>query len=391
MIQDTFVVGDIGGKDQVEFFWGEVREQQSRYFYPLALLFRGALLALGLVFSRKKLRSKPAAMLLWLFILIVVLLASISPKKADRYAMSVVLAIDLLAGIGWIWLVGSVLNTRGKDIRGVAAVTAGLIAGQLLFVIFSYPYILTYYNPLLGGFARATELVPVGRGEGLEQAAAWINSQPDARSATISPYYRNVSNYYLDGRSLGFSDDGESQLLADYVVFYITQTQRKLPFPGVAEYFQNKVPAFVLTYGNTPYVWVYRREQPITKLDGKPEIVGRARLVGYHVSEKNWAAGISHHLVLYLLTANQELPENEAFRVSLVDQSGNEHGTWRSAVDNQWAPNSVVEWEGTLTLPAKLPADDYKLKIALIDTNIKVEVASFPFDDEMITVASVVN
>lgn len=412
MFEDTFGVGDIGGRDKVKFFMGEVRAEQSQFFYPLALLFRltpinliGSVLALGLILTSQKLKSRRTISLLFVYIIIVVVLANVSPKKADRYALSVVPAINLLAGVGWIWLskkiaeisiakrpradgepTEQVWRMATLRTRYLPVVTTGLIFGQFIFVFLNYPYVLTYYNPLLGGYAKAVEMVPVGRGEGLEKAAAWINSQPDAQSATTSPYYENVTNPYLLGKSLGFSDTGHSQILANYSVFYITQTQRKLPYPGMVDYFQKKPPVYVVSYGKTPYVWVYKRELLIKKLRGRPEIVGRAALVGYHLSEANLTPGSSATFILYLLTKDQYLPDNEDFKISLLDAHGNEHGVWQGAADNEWLPDSVIEWKGQLSLPATMEPGDYKLKVSLMDTNLNAEVTFFPFKDELITV-----
>jgi len=437
---DTFDVGDIGGKDKVEFFMGQVVEKQSPFFYPLALAFRltpvnmlGAVLTLPLVFVAKNRRTRWAMALLWLFMVIVTVLGNFSPKKADRYLMSVVVAVDVLAAVGWVWLAGRIGEFRIANGRTAneqktmnngqrtndkrdhtpstthyaprttshvprptfrsslithhsSLIPAFLIAIQLMFTITNYPYVLTYYNPLLGGFATAAELVPVGRGEGLEQAAAWINSQPNGQAATITPYYENVTNFYLDGTSLDWPDDGKKQLLADYVVFYIAQTQRKLPYPGLVDYFQQQEPAYVVRHGQTPYVWVYKRQRPIKALSGEAEIVGRAQIVGYSQTEPRLTPGSSSQFVLYLLTKDQPLPPNEDFRVSLIDASGNSHGQWQSAAVNRWTTNGVVEWRGQLALSPRLPPGNYKLKVSLIDTNINAEVTFFPFDEETITV-----
>lgn len=423
MYQDTFDVGDIGGKDKVEFFLGQVRDTQSPFFYPVALLFRttpinliGLILSLGVLFIPKNSKSRETALLLWLFILIIVLFSNISPKKADRYAMSVMVTVNLLAGVGWIWLLGRISEwangriyeyangrilansnkfaihnlqscaERSRSITIHHLLIIALIAIQLIFTLISYPYLLTYYNPLLGGYAKAAELVPVGWGEGLEQAAAWINNQPDGRQATTSPYYENVTNHYLAGTSLDWPKDGKKQVLADYVVFYIAQTQRKLPYPGLVDYFQKQTPVYVVRSGETPYVWVYKRQYPINALEGEAQIVGRAQIVGYSRLASKLSPARSTGVILYFLTHDQPLPDNEDFRVSLLDSAGNEHSLWHSADTNEWTPNAIIEWKGELVLPADLAPGNYKLKVSLVDTNINSEVASFPFDDEVITV-----
>jgi hypothetical protein len=392
MFVDTFQRGAIAGREKPEFFIGEVREAQSQFFYPLALLFRltpinmiGSALTLGLLITTKDSRLKRATLLLWLFVAAVVVFANFSPKKADRYIMSAILAVDLLAGIGWVWLIQKVTVLSSSRIR-LSAATVTLIVVQLFFVVVNYPYILTYYNPLLGGYAKAAESIPVGRGEGLEQAAAWINSQPDGQFATVSPYYENVTNHYLLGTSLDWSKDGKTQVLADYVVFYITQIQRQLPRSGIVDYFQDQNPAHVVSHGDTPYIWVYRRERPLKKLAGEAAIVGRAQIVGYHQAEPKLNAGGSTDIVLYFLTHDQNLPKNEDFSVSLEDAAGNRYGQWQSAAFNQWLPSAIVEWTGQLSLPADLAPGDYRLRVSLVDTNINSEVTFFPFKDEIITI-----
>ncbi len=404
--EDTFAIGDIGGKDKVDFFMGAVVEKQNQLFYPLALLFRltpitllGGFISLIILFRHNDKRARYVSLLLWLFIIMVLALANVSPKKADRYVMSVIVAIDLLAGVAWIWLLDQISNRAKGQLAPNSnlftihnsqftiynLLVLALITPQLIFTITSYPYLLTYYNPLLGGYAKAAELIPVGRGEGLEKAAAWINNQPNAQQATITPYYENVTNYYLAGQSKDWPKDGKKQLLADYVIFYITQTQRQLPYPGLVDYFQNQTPAYVLKQGDTPYVWVYKRQQPIHALKGNAQIIGRAQIVGYSLAQKQLTPHTPTPITLYLLTKEQDLPENEDFTLSLLDRQGNMYGLWQSSANNQWQPNSIVEWHGTLTLPQDLAAGDYKLKVALLDTNTYAEITSFPFEDEFIT------
>ena len=400
IVEDTFDIGDIGGKDKVDFFMGQVIEKQSQLFYPVALLFRltpvtliGGFISLVILFRHDDKQARFASLLLWLFVIMVLVFANLSPKKADRYAMSVIISIDLLAGVGWVWLLGKLSQTKlNKFTIHHSLLTIDhllittLIAIQLISTVTSYPYVLTYYNPLLGGYAKAAELVPVGRGEGLEQAAAWINNQPDGQNATISPYYENVTNFYLAGDSLDWSKDGKKQILADYVIFYITQTQRELPQPGVSKFFQNQDPVYSVKQGDVPYVWVYKKETPVHPLEGNAEIVGRAQIVGYQIVNGTWQPASSIQINLFFITQDQTLPDNENFRVSLVGSDGQVYGAWQTANDNQWQSDSIVGWQGTLSLPQGMLVGEYKLKVSLVNTNSDTEVAKFSFEDELITV-----
>ncbi|MFN8458472.1 MAG: hypothetical protein U0401_28100 [Anaerolineae bacterium] len=63
---------------------------------------------------------------------------------------------------------------------------------QLVFAILAAPYYLTYYNPFLGGVQEAAQQVPVGWGEGLEQAAHFLNSLPNAKKLNVSSWYGSI-------------------------------------------------------------------------------------------------------------------------------------------------------------------------------------------------------
>jgi hypothetical protein len=198
--------------------------------------------------KRPSLKATLAGTLL-LYIIFVVVLANLSPKKADRYIMAVIPPLILLAGLGLEWLVKQLEQrwARLASKQGQVIAPLVLISGQLFFVISNYPYVLTFYNPLLGGYARAVDQVPTGWGEGIEQAVHWLNQQPDAPNLNISTwYYQNIAEYYMLGNYIGFSNTGSSQLAADYTLFYINQTTRQIPLPALVRYFQRKEPVYTV-------------------------------------------------------------------------------------------------------------------------------------------------
>ena len=73
---------------------------------------------------------------------------------------------------------------------------------QLALTVSSYPYYLTYYNPLLGGIRKAQEVMTVGWGEGLNEAARYLKDQPDISKKIIYSWYPLVFNWY--SANLGF-------------------------------------------------------------------------------------------------------------------------------------------------------------------------------------------
>jgi hypothetical protein len=419
MYHDAFEMGEIGSGHDT-FFWGEISRDPGWLFYPYALAFRlTPLTSLGLIgaifflgsgwreIKRGSLKVRVAGTLL-LYVIFVVVLASFSPKKLDRYVMAVIPPLILVAGLGlewlvnqlkprWSWLaskqgadapnlptlsVGVFASRRHASVQAACTtqviVPLGIILGQLFFVISNYPYVLTFYNPLLGGFARASEQVPTGWGEGIEQAVHWLNQQPDAPNLNISIWYSNIAEYYMVGKFIGFSETGGTQLEADYTVFYLNQTTRQLPFPALVRYFQHKEPVYTVEKAGVPYVWVYKA--PGLEAVGKPEIVGRAQLYGYTLNPDKLRAGTETQVTLYFLTKGA-LPENETFAVSLEAEDGQSWGLWQNAPTHRWLVDEFVEWQGTLQLPADIPPGNYFLEVKLIDTNINSEVTRFELEE----------
>jgi hypothetical protein len=244
---------------------------------------------------------------------------------------------------------------------------------------------LTYYNPLLGGYARAARQVPVGWGEGLEQAAAWINARPDASKLLVSSWYGDMVRPYLKASLSDFSSNGKDQLAADYVIFYINQSQRQKPNPSTFNYFAQQEPVFQVDYRGTPYVWVYPAPRMQVEVSGKAKIEGRAELLGY-----SWEpaaptkGGTSANLILFLRTLGP-LPDNETFDIAVASGDGTLWGEWLPATKVNWQLDTIVEWQGELKLPTEAPAGDYELVVRLMDTNLDSEVTRFPLEETVLT------
>ncbi|MCB0169484.1 MAG: glycosyltransferase family 39 protein [Anaerolineae bacterium] len=398
MFHDSFNVGEIGEGHET-FFLGQISNDPGWRFYPYAIAFRlTPLTVIGL-----------AAVLIWLWrgrrssdstktYLVVALIvymayvfsvANISPKKLDRYAMAVVPAITLLAGTGLIWVLAKITHfLKGRAVAqslSLPLLIGLIIIVQTIVAVTNYPYLLTYYNPLLGGFTRATEQVPVGWGEGMEQAAAWLNARPNAPELVVSTWYSDMVKPYLHTQTTSFSSNGQGQLQADYVIFYINQSQRQKPNPAVFNYFSRQEPAFQVSYRQVPYVWVYPAPGMQIKATGNQKIEGRAELLGYSWDNvPPFAVGTSAHLTLFMSPLGQ-LPDNETFDIKLENE-GLLWGEWIPDSGSTWQTDSIVEWGGELHLPADSPPGEFRLVVRLMDTNIDAEVTRFPLEDATVIV-----
>ncbi len=385
---EAFAVGEIGeGHDT--FFMGQISNNPGWLFYPYAITFRltpvtlaGLLFLPAWLWSQRRALTGPRVRLvitLAAYVILVIVFANVSPKKLDRYVMAVIPALLLLAGVGLHWLIIGLAGFLGQRLawaKLTPVLAAAVIALPAWVTVANYPYVLTTYNPLLGGFARAVEQVPVGWGEGMEQAAAWLNAQPDAANLRVSAWYSDMIRPYLRTQTVSFSSSGKDQLAADYVVFYINQTQRQNPSQALINYFAQSRPVFQVDREGTPYVWVYRAPA-IQPVSGNPKIEGRAQLLGYKwQSESPLQADKTVEFTLYLLPLGP-LPANETFTVTLATPDGQKWGQWQTNTSQNWRLDSIIEWSGRLTLPPNMRSADYQPVISLIDENTGNEVTHF--------------
>jgi hypothetical protein len=273
------------GHSSVTFFNGHVYDigQAAWYFYPVSLLWRitppvsiGVLLLVIAWFFPAKFRlsadHRRLAWVMGLFTLLFIVFITLSKKQADRYQIPVQPALCILAAIGWYSLLERLREWGRPRFPGAPArILAPLLGGvivlwQLLGVLQTAPYYMNYYNPLLGGDRAAPEVMMIGRGEGLEQAAQYLNSLPDARRLHVYAWYATGPfSFYFKGETLSIETTTplNDLLEGDYVVLYIHQWQRQTPSKEVLDYFARKTPVFIARIGNLDYAEVYdlRRAQ----------------------------------------------------------------------------------------------------------------------------------
>jgi len=262
------------------------------YYYPLTYLWRSTpitwigLLSLGLILATRnftfftRLTRRNLAGLAW-FIVLFTILMTLGTKKFDRYYLPCYLAFDFLAAAGLVaglrWL-GEKFTSRLRMIVPVAAIVF-LLAIQAFITASHHPYYLTYFNPLLGGMQKAKDVLLVGWGEGLNEAAIYLKTIPGIRTKRIVSWYPLAFNWY--SHSLGFIskpiDIGrqappeviQSYLEADYVLVYLNQWQRNMP----AELFtalEQLEPEHIIQIQGVDYVKIYNLESIHQQLKTSP-------------------------------------------------------------------------------------------------------------------------
>ncbi|GAB4566680.1 MAG: hypothetical protein Kow0047_18250 [Anaerolineae bacterium] len=245
------------------FFLGEAGGEYDWRFYPLVVALRSTpitlsgLIALGLGWrwTRPEERSLAKALLTWALFYLAAM--TLTAKKFDRYALPALIGLDLMAGLGWATLARQArhaLHTRG---RAVAMATVAIaVTGQGLCAWPMHPYYISFYNPLAGGAAVAVRTIPVGWGEGIEQAADYLNRLPDAEEKEVAAWAVVGLAPRFHGRVRTLSE--QSLLTADYAVLYIGDVQFRSPHYD--RFYGAKEPIYTVREHGITYAWVYAND-----------------------------------------------------------------------------------------------------------------------------------
>lgn len=241
------------------FFLGQPVATPPGWYYLVVLLYRSTpatlaglvLLAALLPGHRDRLTTRAPA-LLCLVALVVVVVAALAPaaKKADRYLLPAWPTLLILAGFGLSQVFS--LPPRRRNPADAAALL--LLVVQVAWLPPLNPYPLTYYNPLLGGLPVARNVLLVGWGEGLEEAASRLNGLPGAEMAVAATLYSEALRANFRGTSLPLARYAE----ADYLVDYVNMEQRRLLPPALNAYVATVEPLASISIGEVPFAQIYQ-------------------------------------------------------------------------------------------------------------------------------------
>jgi hypothetical protein len=249
------------------------------YYYVLVLfnlttpvVLLGLALLAGFSFWKREQDSEQSMLsfttvgLLIALVLFLVIM-TFSSKKADRYIVSAFIILDLLAGVGY-WLLIKWLRQRLPGVRPAwyTAIAAVAVGFQAFLVWQVAPYYHSYYNPMWGSAERYAERFQVGWGEGLNEAAHYLNRQPNMIDKVVFSWYSAVldSIYLFHSKEIYISpqlmdDQFEEILAADYAVIYISQWQRQ-PDTLLLNFLADKEPEYTVTINGFDYAKVYNMQ-----------------------------------------------------------------------------------------------------------------------------------
>jgi 4-amino-4-deoxy-L-arabinose transferase-like glycosyltransferase len=385
-LQKVFAVSGeyaVEGHSNPLFLLGEIVNGDPGFlYYPLTWLWRstpvvllGLLLAfLAGIWSTVR-RQKPAqnapeqrgwiALSFVVMALLFMVLLNVSAKKLDRYLVPIYPALALVAaygyGQGMRWLQQWMTHRR----LGMALAGA-VVALQLALLAPTYPYYMSYYNPLLGGAAVAAQQLTLGWGEGLDEAARYLRSTQDEATTRVAAWYRTGPfDYFYKGTVVS----PQYYWFADYIVTYVNQWQRQMPARQIMAYLDRLSPEKTIAINGTDYAKIYNlRTVPL------PNFVtdwgGVIRLISYTMPTGDIQRGQQFDIVLQLVNLGP-LDTDLNLLLRVVNQEGVELARyeWRPAgiATTAWKKDELWHHRTTVEVPLDAPAGLYRVEVAFFD------------------------
>lgn len=136
--------------------------------------------------------------------LFVVLFGIVSGRNSAHYVMTAYVAVDIIAGAGFVWAAEAIgrrlSHLAARVVPGVLLLAA--VGFQAASALAFYPYFYNYFNPILEASEPGTQDPNFGYGEGLDLAAAYLRSKPDASASTAIVFYgRGPFSFFYPGKT----------------------------------------------------------------------------------------------------------------------------------------------------------------------------------------------
>jgi hypothetical protein len=371
------------------FFLGQVVDDPGSLFYWVVLPFRLSPLVLPLLIASLVLlvlawRQKKDIRLPFVglsFVLFFTVMVSLAAKKGDRYLLPIFPVADVVTAWAIAFLVAAWTRRARHRLRwqrvGYAVAVLLVLVSSILWLRLA-PHYGAYFNPLLGGGPAAVQAFSFGQGEGLDLAAGYLNDKDSSEELLAVSFYPEQFSYYFDGdtTSLRRGDWDKTWLFADYVVFYVSQVQRKLPTAELVDFFIAQDPEYVARLGGVDFARVYR--SPVLLSGEQPAVEQRfdslrlgeeLGLVGYALSADRTEPGEAAFVTLYW-QALKQLGRDYEIQIRLIDPEG--QIAWQQAgppFDGffptwWWRPGKTMYDRYRIDLPDGLVPGEYGLLVA---------------------------
>lgn len=230
-------------------------------FYSVPVQFLGLLASPTLFFSWKKKTDQEKRLTQQVVVLLIsailfVVMMSLGIKKGDRYILTTFFLLDVLAATVFVQLWALLMGQKTKIVAMVVLALFALGAvWQEVIILKLFPDNLAYLNPLTKqwyGDRRA------GWGEGLEVAAAYLNTKPNAEKITVASYYPGEFGRKFVGTAVSANRYEDAGIA--YVVLYRAMKERGDAWETEAfDYFKNQTPEKVISFNGVEFVWIYKK------------------------------------------------------------------------------------------------------------------------------------
>ncbi|HEY3305696.1 MAG TPA: glycosyltransferase family 39 protein [Candidatus Binatia bacterium] len=360
------------------FFMGRTVDDPGPLFYPVAIALRltpwavVGLLGAALLRRRCSPCERLAVCALAIFAVLFAIAISLPPKKFDRYALPIFPALDIIAAVGLASILdfrlpildftqSKIQNLKSKIVWSAVVL---LLAANLAWY---HPYELAYYNPLLGGGPVAARMIPVGWGEGYEQAGAFIAAQSDGCARPVAAWLDQVLQPYICSSAV--PPEWASPGNVNYAVLSIDQIQRNQAPELISRLSGEATPLHTVRIHGIDYAYVYqiapRVKYPVD-VDFGPAI----RLSGY---DADVSALRSSGILTLTLSWHVRAPLREDFNlfIRVLNSDGERVGEVDAPPGGSRAPTSgwqvgrYVTSIQQVSVPAHLEAGAYWIALRL--------------------------
>ena len=354
------------------WYLGTSVDDPGPWFYATTLAARStpfSLIGLALLawlWRREAPLTRRDLALLAAFVIMLTLALTLFPKKFNRYLVPAFPAIDILAASGILLAAHRLRHALPRLLRRRGMITGGIALAVVVNAAGWHPYGIAAFNPLLGGAPRGAWAFSAGWGEGLEQAAAWLNARPDITGVRVASTQARTLQPYLRAGAQAFTPD-DGMLTADtgYVVVYLRDRQ-----PGLAEPFarfaRDVEPVAVIRIHGVEYAWIWQVAPPVPT--PRAALFGEMlELRGYDLDVTPGAADAE-----VLLTLFWHVARHIGADYSLFAHIINSAGERVAQVDvpyptSTWLDGGYATTRVPIDLPAALPAGKYRIVIGLYD------------------------
>src|SRR6266545_5803961 len=348
------------------FFLGRVDLAPGPLFYPVALVLRTTPWTLvGLLLLIVALRRLPSARrdLAVLATLVIVLMVGLDifPKKHNRYLEPAFPAVDILAAAGLMSLFAG--GTGRSRLAPGACAVLGVVAG--VNAASWHPYGIAAFNQLLGGASAGAQTFLVGWGEGLEQAADWLNAQPNIDNTLVATTLKEPLGYYLRPGTRVMLPQRDIPAKTSYLVVYIRNVQEAPPEFPFDQFYGRVAPVHVVEIHGVPYAWIYQVAPPVAQ-PAPADFGDLLHLQGFALAPRRGEAGV-YDLQLFWETLNSTATDYAAF-VHVIGPNGQRYAQIDPRVPtSRLGTQRYITTNLPLRLPPDAPAGTYQLVLGLYD------------------------